>query len=519
LICIVSSQPLNTTCVEAGALMNKYDELGVAGEGAYGVVLKCKDKATGELVAIKKFRELDEDDEEAKRFTQREVKILKSLKHEHIIQMKEVFRKKGVLHLVFEYVDRCLLDLLEASPSGLGAETKSLTRQLTKALEHCHGHNIIHRDLKPDNLLISSADRCLKLCDFGSARKLGSAPSSAVLTDYVATRWYRAPELLVRSNDYDKAADVWALGCVMVEMTTGRPLFAGKSDIDQLHLIHKALGPLTAHQMRNCMELSNAREINFPAGAAPVGTLRKWYGNAMPAEQLQLLECLIVIDPGIRYTAKAALASAWLNEATGRSVVSGQSSLLPPRPEASTAVVSRPSSRQLAPPPAAQKPRVRKSPSPSPQAPSRTPRGYEAAPVVGIAVAPRHVEPPPRVETPPPEVEAEMVESMAELVESLEEDLRPARSRGSPGDASTVSDAMEESIPEEIHTPRPSQDDDGLRSGPPSRASSRPPSVGMNPRARSSPPPFRVTPQPVGLVRKTRPASSVKAPSSHLRRE
>jgi len=499
-----------TKCVEgASDLMNKYDELGVAGEGAYGVVLKCKDKATGDIVAIKKFHELDED-EEAKRFTQREVKILKSLSHDNVIQLKEVFRKKGVLHLVFEYVDKSLLDLLEASPSGLGADTAKLfTRQLTRALEHCHSHNIIHRDIKPDNLLISSSDKRLKLCDFGSATKLATGPSSGALTDYVATRWYRAPELLVRCNDYDKASDMWALGCVMVEMTTGQPLFAGKSDIDQLHLIHKALGPLTAHQMRNCMELSQAASVNFPPGAAPVGTLRKWYGGAMAEDQLELLESVIVNGPEKRLTARAALAGNWLNEAVGRS---DPRSLA--RSEASTAVVSRPSSRQLAVPPAAQKPRVRKA-APSPQAPSSAPRGYAAAPLVGISVAPVQR----RVETPPPEVEAEMVESMADMVESMaeeSEDLRRTRGR----DASTVSDAMEESIPEEIHTPRPSQEgnDEIVRSIPPSRASSRPPSVTRNPRACSSPPLFRMTPQPVGLVRKARPASSAKVPSS-LRRE
>jgi len=261
------------------------------------------------------------------------------------------------------------------------------------------------------------------------------------------------------------------------------------------------------------MELSQAAAINFPPGAAPVGTLRKWYGGAMAEDQLQLLESLIVIGPEKRLTARAALASNWLNEAVGRS---DPRSL--PRPGASTAVVSRPSSRQLAvPPAAAQKPRVRKAPSP--QASSNAPRGYAAAPLVGISVAPAQR----RVETPPPEVEAEMVESMADMVESMAEeleDMRPARSSRAGGDASTVSDAMEESIPEEIHTPRPSQEsyDEIVRSGPPSRASSRPPSVARNPRACSSPPLFRMTPQPVGLVRKARPALSAKVPSS-LRRE
>ena len=101
--------------------MNKYEVLGVVGEGAYGVVLRCRNKETGDIVAIKKFKE-SEDDEIVRKTTLREVKILRMLKHENIVELREAFRRKGKLYLVFEYVEKNLLEILEAQPSGLNPD-------------------------------------------------------------------------------------------------------------------------------------------------------------------------------------------------------------------------------------------------------------------------------------------------------------------------------------------------------------------------------------------------------------
>mmetsp|Transcript_88088 Transcript_88088/g.247662 ORF Transcript_88088/g.247662 Transcript_88088/m.247662 type:complete len:535 (-) Transcript_88088:182-1786(-) len=294
--------------------MNKYEQLGVAGEGAYGIVLKCQHKETGELVAIKKFREPDEEDEEAKKTTMREVKILKALKHENIIQLREAFRRKGTLYLVFDYVEKCLMEVLESSPNGVGAEaTRNLTCQLLRALEHCHRQSVIHRDIKPENVLIDPADNSLHLCDFGSACKLNG---DAILTDYVATRWYRAPELLVSFNNYGKGVDMWGVGCVMAELTVGQPLFTGTSDLDQLCLINKALGPLTSEQAQRCMELTGFRDLHFPQNVERE-TLKMRLGHAMSEPEMQFLEAVLVMDPTQRLMAKEALATTWLKGAQG----------------------------------------------------------------------------------------------------------------------------------------------------------------------------------------------------------
>ena len=158
----------------------------------------------------------------------------------------EVFRRKGKLYLVFEYMESTILEELEKHPNGLNAtECKKCVYQLLRSIGYCHSNNIIHRDIKPENLLLSKHG-ILKLCDFGFARPLGGP--GARYTDYVATRWYRSPELLVGDTQYGRGVDVWAIGCMLAEIHTGLPLFPGESDIDQLFHILRCQGNLVSTQ-------------------------------------------------------------------------------------------------------------------------------------------------------------------------------------------------------------------------------------------------------------------------------
>lgn len=227
--------------------MEKYEKISKIGEGSYGVVIKCRHRETGRLVAIKKFLET-EDDPQIRKIALREVRMLKQLKHGNLVNLLEVFRRKRKLHLVFEFIDHTLLDDLDANSSGLD-ETyiKKVTWQVLRGLEFCHANNIIHRDVKPENILVSK-EGIVKLCDFGFARSL--AGPGASYTDYVATRWYRAPELLVGDTQYGSPVDIWAVGCVFAEMLTCRPLWPGKSDIDQIFHIIQTLGPLTPRHVQ-----------------------------------------------------------------------------------------------------------------------------------------------------------------------------------------------------------------------------------------------------------------------------
>jgi cyclin-dependent kinase-like len=271
--------------------MENYESLGVIGEGTYGVVTRARHRETGLVVAIKKFKESDED-EQVRKTSLREVRVLKQLRHDNIIALLEVFRRKGKLYLVFEYVEKTILEVLESRPSGLDAEdVRRYTYQLLRGVEYCHAHNVMHRDIKPENILISR-NGTLKLCDFGFARTMSIGGK---YTDYVATRWYRSPELLVGDVEYTKGVDVWAIGCIFAEVSNGMPLFPGESDVDQLAHIMRCFGRLTTRQAQTFrrnplyvgVELPQPRELETLDVRFPV----------VPRPWLQFLKACLKNDP------------------------------------------------------------------------------------------------------------------------------------------------------------------------------------------------------------------------------
>ena len=195
-------------------MQNKYEVIEVVGEGAYGIVYKCRNKETGKYVAIKKFKEVEDD--LVKKTMKRELRMLQKLNHPNIVSFIEAFKRKGNLYLIFEYIPKNLLELLQENFNGLDHKLiRHFIYQLCKSIKYLHSQNIIHRDIKPENLLVDD-NMNIKLCDFGFARILNS--KNEKLTDYVATRWYRAPELLLSQGDYGFEVDYWAVGCIMGEL-------------------------------------------------------------------------------------------------------------------------------------------------------------------------------------------------------------------------------------------------------------------------------------------------------------
>lgn len=197
------------------------------GDGSFGSVSKAINKATGETVAIKKMKKKFYSWEEAIQL--REIKSLRKLTHPNIVKLKEVIRVSDDLYFVFEYCDlnvyQLVKDRTEAMPEG---QIKQIIHQTLTAVAHCHKQGFFHRDMKPENLLVVDGIN-VKVADFGLAREIRSRPP---YTDYVSTRWYRAPELLLRSTTYNSPIDIWAIGAIMAELYLLRPLWPGTSEVD-----------------------------------------------------------------------------------------------------------------------------------------------------------------------------------------------------------------------------------------------------------------------------------------------
>lgn len=169
----------------------------------------------------------------------REVKSLKKLNHANVVKLKEVIRENDHLYFIFEYMKENLYQLIKER-KGLFPESaiRNIMYQILQGLAFIHKHGFFHRDLKPENLLCMGPE-LVKIADFGLAREIRSRPP---YTDYVSTRWYRAPEVLLRSTHYSSPIDVWAVGCIMAEVYTLRPLFPGASEIDTIFKICQVLG-------------------------------------------------------------------------------------------------------------------------------------------------------------------------------------------------------------------------------------------------------------------------------------
>ena len=281
-------------------MQNKYEVLGVVGEGAYGIVYKCKNKETGKYVAIKRFKEVDDD--LVKKTMKRELKMLQKLHHPNVVDFQEAYKRKGNLYLVFEFVEKNLLELLQEHPQGLEPNLiRHLIYQLCKAIKYMHDQNIIHRDVKPENLLITD-NMELKLCDFGFARLI-SGSCTEKLTDYVATRWYRAPELLLTQGEYGKEVDYWAIGCIMGELVDGNPLFPGENEIDQIYCIQKILGNLTEEQMDMFYNnpLFNGKNL---LNVTKPETLQRRYMGKLNKVDISFMKGLLELDPKKRLNGK-----------------------------------------------------------------------------------------------------------------------------------------------------------------------------------------------------------------------
>jgi len=316
---------VNDTISEDGTrlLGGKYEVQHVVGEGAYGLVMKCKVHRTDPPVhvAVKEFKtsEEDPDAEDVKRTSRREVALLRHLQHPNVVRFVDEFLVRERLFIVMEYVPCNLLELLEAQPGGMDQEAvRLIVYQLCSAISFIHAKNIIYRDIKPENLLVDEQGR-VKLCDLGFARFYHGLPDEH-LTDYVATRWYRAPELLLGppffsgeqyiQSMYGPPVDMWAIGCLMGELMDGEPLFPGDSDLDQLYRIQTTLGPITHQQQLLFASNPHNTGVSFNI-AEPEGLARRYKG-CMSEVELDFIGKLLNTDPAARMTGPQCLQHPYL---------------------------------------------------------------------------------------------------------------------------------------------------------------------------------------------------------------
>lgn len=279
--------------------MNRYTTIRQLGDGTYGSVLLGRSIESGELIAIKKMKRKFYSWEECMNL--REVKSLKKLNHANIVKLKEVIRENDHLYFIFEYMKENLYQLIkERNKLFPESAIRNIMYQILQGLAFIHKHGFFHRDLKPENLLCMGPE-LVKIADFGLAREIRSRPP---YTDYVSTRWYRAPEVLLRSTNYSSPIDIWAVGCIMAEVYTLRPLFPGASEIDTIFKICQVLGTPKKTDWPEGYQLSSA--MNFLWPQCIPNNLKTLIPNAS-SEAIQLLRDLLQWDPKKRPTASQAL--------------------------------------------------------------------------------------------------------------------------------------------------------------------------------------------------------------------
>ncbi|KAJ3440342.1 protein kinase shaggy-related [Anaeramoeba flamelloides] len=287
-----------------------YQIFKLLGKGSFGVVHKARSTKKGHSVAIKTVF-LD------KRYHNRELQIMKKLKHRNIIKLENYFysqkdsTKDVYLHLVMEYIPKTISQLTQYHQNQLDKVPMILvkvhTYQLCRAVAKLHRMDICHRDIKPENILISPSTSELRLCDFGSAKILKKGEKS---TSYICSRYYRAPELIFGATEYKKQIDLWSIGCVLAELFMGRPIFRGKSVMGQLVEIIKVLGTPTESELTSM----NKNYSNFNLPKVEPKNLKKLFGKRIPDEGIDLVSKFLKYNPNARINPLEACAHPFFDQ-------------------------------------------------------------------------------------------------------------------------------------------------------------------------------------------------------------
>jgi len=288
--------------------MHKYRLIAKKGEGTFSEVLKAQSIKNGQYWAIKCMKNSFDNIDQVNNL--REIQALKRLSpHPHIVTLFEVLydAPSGHLALVFELLQMNFYELIRGRRHYLAENTlKMYMWQLLQAMDHMHRNGIFHRDIKPENVLI--LDDKLKVADFGSCRGIYSKQP---FTEYISTRWYRAPECLLTDGYYGYKMDMWGVGCVMFEVAALYPLFPGANENDQIDRIHKVMGTPSRELLSQFKISETHTAVTFPqyTGNGVVHLLPR-----VSPEMSDLVAYLLRYDPAKRLSARQALRHAWFGE-------------------------------------------------------------------------------------------------------------------------------------------------------------------------------------------------------------
>ncbi|XP_034394224.1 cyclin-dependent kinase 11B isoform X2 [Cyclopterus lumpus] len=280
-------------------------------EGTYGVVYRAKDKKTDEIVALKRLK-MEKEKEGFPITSLREINTILKAQHPNIVTVREIVVGSNMdkIYIVMNYVEHDLKSLMETMKQPfLPGEVKTLMIQLLRGVRHLHDNWILHRDLKTSNLLLSHKG-ILKIGDFGLAREYGSPLKP--YTPVVVTLWYRSPELLLGAKEYSTAVDMWSVGCIFGELLTQKPLFPGKSEIDQINKVFKDLGSPSEKIWPGYNEMPAVKKMTFTE--YPYNHLRKRFGALLSDQGFDLMNKFLTYCPSKRILSDEGLKHEYFRE-------------------------------------------------------------------------------------------------------------------------------------------------------------------------------------------------------------
>lgn len=314
----LNSLGLDTSCYLVHGtnfeVSKRYTVLEQVGQGAYGIVCAAQDELKKEHIAIKKIENAFEHITFTKR-TLRELRILRYLQHENLIDVRNIFLSGTKdyfedIYVISELMETDLASILKSSQPLSDDHCQFFLYQILRGMKYVHSAQVIHRDLKPRNLLVN-ANCDLKICDFGLARVSFSKEfQTCPMTEYVCTRWYRAPEVLCSWLDYTTAIDIWSIGCIFAEMLERKPLFPGHNTQHQLQSIISFLGKPTAEELKKIKNEKCRRFIeSLPASTGK--PMQEVFKEAKPSA-LEFLAHTLHFDPEMRVPVTEALKLSYV---------------------------------------------------------------------------------------------------------------------------------------------------------------------------------------------------------------